>query len=1136
MNSARANNHNDRGNTPINIELPSYSSSDALQKNAKTNYSTNRLDNKVSSDRKGWKFEIPSQQIVISYPEEKVTASPPSPEIRSSDEQNFAWRFSSTETDWSLSSQSLLSLTFAPAAQSVPEATRKSIPADYAQRLVKRSKCMKACIRGKKKIYMETYNGSDIQEVKMFNVSSTHGEKIMIRGFHGPCQAVQILFRSKVGNRMRFDYNCKDDNQRGDTRGSHKYDNHDASKGDKSIPCEARQVLIEKGYIPDVEEIDDDGLPLPPWRKTKDNSQSNLFFGPVVTFVIPDVSECQTEESIDTTGTDGKDTSPPPLLWKVQLPPDPSISLEAMTVLDGALDVHPPEKCRSDDDDRASKSNVNNSNGNERRDYRIRRDGDCNAAHPTNIFLNGYQSWSFTGSVNQGDEQPKSAMPDFLSKAFNLGAESPPSPSETRGCGLWDSFGIGSFHDVAYYKSDFFACASSNKRERFGNDELEGSRLDEFGGPALVLGFISQRKQFGLVNFDSDLYRVSMHASAQGLIASRTCGISSDWAYCQLLSDNCYDEEPMVHYLNAVSSYNEAMPVISPLTGWCSWYHYYENIDFQSLCNNFEKLAELKPKIASDAVIIDDGYMTSWGDWDSLKPRGFPRNSGGMKALAENIESHGMIPGVWMAPFACDKNSKLAKEHPDWIIHNDEGRIANSSNCGKFFYALDATNPSVLRYVFDCIQMAVNDWGYKVLKLDFLYAACLQGNGKYDITMSRAEAMHLALQTLRAAAGPDTFIIGCGCPVGPAIGYVNANRISADTGPTWYPDFPLPWWDNQTLPSLRAMVRNSITRSCMGHRFWHNDPDCILLGDTTRLTDVEVISAATVIGMTGGMLLLSDDLSKLSNERLRIGTRIHPITGVTATPLDLHSTSETGIPSLMRLWCTDSMHNDSLKIPLNNSYASDKKWQNPWGRKRNCLPVVKGLGSWSMVSLSNWLDTSSVVTVPISSLSPPRDFSEKEEEGPELGYHIFSFWSSKYIWVSADLFKKEKNLTKNLGPHASEIFHVKAVSPDRPQYIGSELHFTCGYEVLKFEATSTSIDIQLMNSSKRSGFVYLYVPSYTDAMDVKMSGMIVQGEIVSRCPKVAYKSSFYGGQVVRVWVVIHGNGSPNDGRISIKIN
>ena len=62
------------------------------------------------------------------------------------------------------------------------------------------------------------------------------------------------------------------------------------------------------------------------------------------------------------------------------------------------------------------------------------------------------------------------------------------------------------------------------------------------------------------------------------------------------------------------------------------------------------------------------------------------------------------------------------------------------------------------------------------------------------------------------------------------------------------------------------------------------------------------------------------------------------------------------------------------------------------------------------------------------------------------------------------------------------------------------------------------------------------IPSYTDAMDVKMSGMIVQGEIVSRCPKVAYKSSFYGGQVVRVWVVIHGNGSPNDGRISIKIN
>lgn len=27
-----------------------------------------------------------------------------------------------------------------------------------------------------------------------------------------------------------------------------------------------------------------------------------------------------------------------------------------------------------------------------------------------------------------------------------------------------------------------------------------------------------------------------------------------------------------------------------------------------------------------------------------------------------------MIPGLWMAPFACDTHSQLSKDHPDWIL------------------------------------------------------------------------------------------------------------------------------------------------------------------------------------------------------------------------------------------------------------------------------------------------------------------------------------------------------------------------------------------------------------------------------------------------------------------------------------
>lgn len=371
-----------------------------------------------------------------------------------------------------------------------------------------------------------------------------------------------------------------------------------------------------------------------------------------------------------------------------------------------------------------------------------------------------------------------------------------------------------------------------------------------------------------------------------------------------------------------------------------------------------------------------------------------------------------------------------------WIIRNDMGRCANSANCGKFFYGLDATNPAVRKHVYDTIRRAVDEWGFEVLKLDFLYASCLEGNGKYDPTMSRAEAMYLGLRTIRAAAGDDTFIIGCGCPIGSALGFVDGMRISCDTGPTFVPEFPFPHWDNGTLPALRGMLRNTMSRSPFGHRWWHNDPDCILLGESTKLTDDEVISAASVVAMTGGMFLLSDDMEKVSESRLSIAKRIFPLTGVTAVPLDLHSTLNDGMPSILRLWCaekssqndvependTPSMENpgtiirkQASRIECEVGYSPGMN-VDPYSRERSCFPVAPGLGSWTVISLSNWLEHAARLSVSFSALvahsiddfvsmgAPRTPRSLDSDSSPlgemsEHGFHVFSFWSSEYVWI-----------------------------------------------------------------------------------------------------------------------------------------
>jgi hypothetical protein len=427
-----------------------------------------------------------------------------------------------------------------------------------------------------------------------------------------------------------------------------------------------------------------------------------------------------------------------------------------------------------------------------------------------------------------------------------------------------------------------------------------------------------------------------------------------------------------------------------------------------------------------------------------------------------------MRPGLWLAPFAADKRSDVARDHPEWVIRNDGGVAANSSHCGKFFYGLDATNPAVRAHVHEAVRRAVHDWNFNVLKIDFLYAACLSGNGRYDLSISRAQAMHLALKTIRDAAGPDVFLIGCGCPLASGIGYVDAMRISADTGPTWYAAPPLPWWDNGTLPALRSMVRNSIARAPLGHRWWHNDPDCLMLGSHTSLTDDEVASAATVVAMTCGMLLLSDDLPKVSDSRLRIVSKIFPLTGVTAAVLDLHSTND-GLPSLMRLWCTDrygffDSFSEDMSVDERGTFDHNAK-ATFFARKasyhptmdvrshnnerlRSCIHLTKGMGTWMVVSISNWTDLSTVVRIPPLALrSPLTDgwgnddgMVDKQESEAPYGYHVFGFWSSKYSWLAEhkedDNDDSDHTVCKKLRPHETELFHIKRVTHDMPQYVG----------------------------------------------------------------------------------------------------
>jgi hypothetical protein len=123
----------------------------------------------------------------------------------------------------------------------------------------------------------------------------------------------------------------------------------------------------------------------------------------------------------------------------------------------------------------------------------------------------------------------------------------------------------------------------------------------------------------------------------------------------------------------------------------------------------------------------------------------------------------------------------------------------------------------------------------------------------------------------------------------------------------------------------------------------------------------------------------------------------------------------------------------------------------PTERRRSCIHVTNGLGTWTVVSLSNWSDKSCVVRVPPPALLPPPEYGwamddSDDDDNPDkcseenAGFHVFGFWSSKYSWLANpkenDNDDPNHTVCKNLRPHQTEVFHIKRVTPDTPQYIG----------------------------------------------------------------------------------------------------
>ena len=310
-------------------------------------------------------------------------------------------------------------------------------------------------------------------------------------------------------------------------------------------------------------------------------------------------------------------------------------------------------------------------------------------------------------------------------------------------------------------------------------------------------------------------------------------------------------------------------PAIEHLSGYTSWYNYFQNISEEIIIRDLNGLDR-----ASDEVNIfqvDDGYQQAVGDWLLTDEKKFPN---GMKYIADEIHKKGYKAGIWLAPFSAQVSSKIAKEHPDWLLrHNRNGKKMLGCQGWGGAYTLDIYNPEVREYIMRVFDTVLNVWGFDMVKLDFLYSQCIEPrNGK-----TRGEIMCDGVDLLREACG-DKWILGCGVPIGACMGVFDACRISCDASKNWKFKLEKGIDVNALVASIRIncenpssqnAIINTVFRNHLDGRAFCNDPDVFFLRDINiNYTWEQKLLHGKINSVCGNVLFVSDNAGDFDDERI----------------------------------------------------------------------------------------------------------------------------------------------------------------------------------------------------------------------------------------------------------------------------
>jgi alpha-galactosidase len=143
---------------------------------------------------------------------------------------------------------------------------------------------------------------------------------------------------------------------------------------------------------------------------------------------------------------------------------------------------------------------------------------------------------------------------------------------------------------------------------------------------------------------------------------------------------------------------------------WCAWGYGREFTPPQV----YETLPVAK-RLGFRWATLDDGWQVAEGDWTPV-PSKFPRGDADVKAMVDRIHQDGFKAQLWWTPLAADPGSRTEREHPGWLLRNQDGSTQKISWWDSYY--LCPAYPPVREDAAAFVRKAIGTWGFDGLKID----------------------------------------------------------------------------------------------------------------------------------------------------------------------------------------------------------------------------------------------------------------------------------------------------------------------------------------------------------------------------------------------------------------------------------